>query len=104
MPKFKILKGHDAYVVYEAIIEADTVEQANEFAQADRYASGIWSKTGEVREFDKPEIFEEETELAEPDEDACRDCGEHYEDGGDGYNGRCPDCADKAEEEGRSDD
>ncbi|AGC36139.1 hypothetical protein B7L88_gp149 [Rhizobium phage RHEph10] len=40
----------------------------------------------------------------EDDEDACRDCGAHYEDGGDGYNGRCPDCADKAEEEGRADD
>jgi hypothetical protein len=38
------------------------------------------------------------------DEDACRECGEHYADGGDGYNGRCPDCADKAEQEGRSDD
>jgi DNA-directed RNA polymerase subunit RPC12/RpoP len=38
------------------------------------------------------------------DDDACRDCGETYEDGGDGYNGRCPDCADKAEKEGKSDD
>lgn len=32
-------------------------------------------------------------------EDACRECGEHYEDGGDGYDGMCPSCADKAEHE-----
>ncbi|MBX5130742.1 hypothetical protein HJB53_30090 [Rhizobium lentis] len=49
-------------------------------------------------------IRNDEAGISEDDEDACRDCGEHYADGGDGYNGRCPDCADKAEEEGRSDD
>jgi hypothetical protein len=43
-------------------------------------------------------------ECAPDDENTCRDCGEEYADGGDGYNGRCPDCADKAEQEGRSDD
>ncbi|NKL08365.1 hypothetical protein GFL39_26205 [Rhizobium leguminosarum bv. viciae] len=43
-------------------------------------------------------------ECAPDDENKCRDCGEEYADGGDGYNGRCPDCADKAEEEGCSDD
>jgi hypothetical protein len=43
-------------------------------------------------------------ECAPDDENTCRDCGEEYADGGDGYNGRCPDCADKAEAEGRSDD
>jgi hypothetical protein len=31
------------------------------------------------------------------DDDKCIDCGAHYEDGGDGYDGRCPDCADKHE-------
>lgn len=41
---------------------------------------------------------------ADDDDNKCRECGEEYADGGDGYNGRCPDCADKAEEEGRSDD
>lgn len=37
-------------------------------------------------------------------EDKCKDCGSFYEPAGDGYNGRCPDCADKAEEEGRADE
>jgi hypothetical protein len=68
MPKFKVLKGHDAYAVHVAIIEAETVEQANEFAEADKYA-GIWHPTGEVREFEKPQIFEDETELVADDEE-----------------------------------
>ncbi|QWY83077.1 hypothetical protein [Rhizobium phage RHph_X66] len=50
-------------------------------------------------------VRDDEAGVPDPDdEDKCRDCGEEYADGGDGYNGRCPDCADKAEEEGRSDD
>lgn len=69
MPKFRVVKGHDAWVVYEAIIEADSVEEANEFANADRRASEIWTKTDDVREFDHCEVFEDETEeLAEVDE------------------------------------
>lgn len=44
------------------------------------------------------------TEAGVVNDDKCRDCSEEYAQGGDGYNGRCPDCADKAEKEGRSDD
>jgi len=40
-----------------------------------------------------------EMHAPEEDENACRDCGEHYDDGGDGYDGLCPSCADKAESE-----
>lgn len=29
-------------------------------------------------------------------DDKCRTCGEAYADGGDGYDGECPDCADKS--------
>lgn len=29
----------------------------------------------------------------------CRTCGEAYEEGGDGYDGECPDCADKTDQE-----
>ncbi|WP_326894547.1 hypothetical protein U8P73_36110 (plasmid) [Rhizobium beringeri] len=49
-------------------------------------------------------VPKDEAGVPDEDENKCRDCGEEYADGGDGYNGRCPDCADKAEEEGRSDD
>lgn len=30
-------------------------------------------------------------------ENACTECGDHYADGGDGYDGLCPSCADAAE-------
>jgi tRNA(Ile2) C34 agmatinyltransferase TiaS len=30
----------------------------------------------------------------------CAECGEAYSTGGDGYDGRCPDCADARENEG----
>lgn len=33
------------------------------------------------------------------DDDLCDECGKHFDDGGDGYDGLCPDCADKAEAE-----
>ncbi len=68
MPKFRVKKGHDAYAVYEAIIEADSVDQANEFAEADRFAD-IWQPTGEIREYDEYEMFVDETEQV-PDETA----------------------------------
>jgi hypothetical protein len=50
----------------------------------------------------EPEDDDEDGE--ELDEPNCRDCGEKYDGYGDGYNGRCPSCADKAEEEGRADE
>lgn len=47
-----------------------------------------------VQEEDTAEAIK--VDLTEVDEDgACRTCGQHYEDGGDGYDGECPDCADK---------
>lgn len=33
------------------------------------------------------------------DDDVCRCCGDPYSSGGDGYDGMCPTCADKAEKE-----
>lgn len=68
MPKFSVLKGHDAWIVYEAIIEADSAEQAEEFGNADRHASDIWKANGDVREFDHCEVFEGEAEPFEDDE------------------------------------
>jgi hypothetical protein len=34
----------------------------------------------------------------EDDEDTCRTCGAEYEAGGDGFDGECPDCADKTDQ------
>jgi hypothetical protein len=32
------------------------------------------------------------------DENVCRTCGEEYPEGGDGFDGECPDCADKTDQ------
>jgi hypothetical protein len=32
------------------------------------------------------------------DDNTCRTCGEPYEEGGDGYDGECPSCADKTDQ------
>ena len=37
MPKFVVSKGHDAFVYYETILEADTPEQARNFARSAHY-------------------------------------------------------------------
>jgi len=36
-------------------------------------------------------------------EETCIDCGEHYDLDGDGYDGRCPACADAIEEDDEGD-
>ncbi|WP_143062010.1 hypothetical protein [Faunimonas pinastri] len=41
----------------------------------------------------------ERTQAAEEEnEDLCRTCGAQYEDGGDGFDGECPSCADKTDQ------
>ncbi len=45
------------------------------------------------------ESLEEAAEEAAKSELTCDDCGQPYEEGGDGWCGLCPSCADKAEEE-----
>lgn len=48
MPKFKVMKGQDAYVIYETIVEADTMAEAI-FAADDALYDGTWFRTDEVR-------------------------------------------------------
>ncbi|MBX4911454.1 hypothetical protein HJA82_29510 [Rhizobium bangladeshense] len=43
-------------------------------------------------------IRNDEAGISEDDEDVCRTCGAEYEDGGDGFDGECPDCADKTDQ------
>ncbi len=50
MPRFLVHKGHDAWVRYEALVEADTIEEANKIAGS-RLFTG-WIVTGDVDEFD----------------------------------------------------
>lgn len=57
MPKFVVGKGHDAFVYYETILEAETPEEARDLAQSVHY-EGEWHATGYVQEFDDFEIDE----------------------------------------------
>jgi hypothetical protein len=68
VPKFKITKGHDAWVLYTAVIEADTAEEARAIA-ADVSFDGPWEEAG-TQEFDHYDVFEEVEKLEEGEENA----------------------------------
>ncbi|WP_453978259.1 hypothetical protein [Brevundimonas sp. Marseille-Q4549] len=57
MPKFVVSKGHDAFVYYETVLEADTPEEARSLVRSVHY-EGAWLPTGYVQEFDDYEIDE----------------------------------------------
>ena len=65
MPKFLVHKGHDAWVRCEAIVEADTIEEANEIASSHLFPG--WIATGDIDEFDHVDFFPEETEQVDDD-------------------------------------
>lgn len=68
MPKFVVSKGHDAFVYYETVVEADTPEQAQRLAES-VHCDGEWFATGYVQEFDDYEIDEHSgVRLLEEDE------------------------------------
>lgn len=68
MPKFVVQKGHDALVYYERLVEAETIEQANELADKDKYAEG-WFATGDHVEYDSCDILDENTVVLEEGEE-----------------------------------
>jgi len=57
MPKYVVSKGHDAFVYYQTVVEADTPEKARRRAVSHHY-NGEWVATGYVQEFDDYEIDE----------------------------------------------
>ena len=57
MPKFVVSQGHDAFVYYETVLEADTPEEARSLVRSVHY-EGAWLPTGYVQEFDDYEIDE----------------------------------------------
>jgi len=58
MPKFKVTKGHDAWVYYETIVEAASEEEAAEIAGSRDY-DGHWEPAGDA-EFDAFDITDVE--------------------------------------------
>lgn len=68
MPKFVVRKGHDAFIYYETVAEADTSAEARSLAKSVHY-DGEWLATGDVQEFDDYEIDEHSgVRLLEPRE------------------------------------
>lgn len=62
MPKFVVVRGRDAWVIEEAVIEADSAEQAEDLVSWHTEQRKLdWVKVGDVREFDDTEIMEGET-------------------------------------------
>lgn len=60
MPLFQVQKGQDAYVNYTSVVEADTIEEANEIAGSYEF-DGEWIQTG-TSEFDHSDVFADEAE------------------------------------------
>ncbi|MFN3320014.1 MAG: hypothetical protein ACK43M_14800 [Allorhizobium sp.] len=58
MPTFVVSKGHDAFVYYETVVEADAPDEARALATNVHY-DGEWLATGYVQEFDDYEIDEQ---------------------------------------------
>jgi len=62
MPKFVVRRGRDAWVIEEAIIEADDAEKAEGVAYWKSEQRKLdWVETGDVRTYDDTEIMEGET-------------------------------------------
>lgn len=83
------------HVVWEIDIEADTPLEAAHQARHYQTKPDTTADVFDVTE-DGGETFHIDLTAIREDEDGhCRTCGQPYEDGGDGYDGECPDCADK---------
>ena len=61
MPLFNVTKKVDAYACYSTIIEADTAEEARDFADS-WYFDGKWRNEHSIDEFDATDIFLEDVE------------------------------------------
>lgn len=55
MTNYIVRKGHDAFVYYETVVDAETPADARQIADSLQY-EGEWFATGDVSEFDDYEI------------------------------------------------
>lgn len=65
MPKFKVRKHQDAYVIYDTVVDAESADVAGTIAGSNGY-TGTWHKS-HVREFDDYDMFPEEIEPVSDD-------------------------------------
>lgn len=66
--QWAVTKGHDALVYYEKVFTAETAEEANRLADADKHGEG-WHSTQTTTEYDSCDILEELTEEFVPDDE-----------------------------------
>lgn len=83
-------------VSWEIDIEADSPLEAAQKARHYQTKPDTTATVFDVRAEDSANALRIDlTAIAEDEDGHCRTCGQPYEDGGDGYDGECPDCADK---------
>ena len=68
MPQFVVTKAQDAHVLFEKVFEADSIEHANQLADADRFNSEGWEAMQETRFYDDMKILTDETVEHEPEQ------------------------------------
>ncbi|MGV1754756.1 hypothetical protein [Agrobacterium sp. CG674] len=66
--KWAVTKGHDALIYYEKVFTAETAEEANQLADADKYGEG-WHSIQETAEYDHCDIIKERTEEFVPEDE-----------------------------------
>lgn len=67
MPEFVVTKAQDAVALWDKVFVADTAEEANMLADADKYGDG-WHERHEHRYFDNCDILTDETEEVEQED------------------------------------
>lgn len=67
MPEFVVTKAQDAVALWDKVFVADTAEEANMLADADKYVDG-WHERHEHRYFDNCDILTDETEEVEQED------------------------------------
>lgn len=95
------------HLTWEIDLEADSPLEAARLARHYQTKPDTTATVFSVQEHDTTEALRIDlTEIDEDEDGHCRTCGQPYEEGGDGYDGECPDCADQsaAEEEEEDED
>lgn len=90
------------HVSWEIDIEAANPREAAEKAWAHMRREDSTANVFSIIEHDKSgePVQVDLMDVEELNDDSCRSCGAEYDDGGDGFDGLCPSCADQAEENG----
>jgi hypothetical protein len=73
MPQFVVIKGQDAHLIWEKVVEANSVAEANEIATA-QLNDGDWILTGDARHYDSMTLLGDDTEELIPEPETAVFC------------------------------